>query len=336
MKTKIYFVPNDNGYFTCNENYSLHQNISKFYLTYKFLVNEWNHSLFTPLDFLQDIIGKINNDTHLYGLIIEYSLNDILNITSINWKYYKKFLNISNLFKNKQNFKIYIVYFKNNLQNILSKLPVNETTKNNILNIFKDEQLIAANFNNRNNVEHGCCIVLNGNIINNTENDKLEFYLDHELNHYFDKFSFNNHELPENISLVDKIIQIAAIAGYSLKTKNELHDFVLHILNNSEFLEMCCDTVNSLKLWVNAENKFNWFEHRCSSNFLKSEEFNKMRVELQNVILFGTIIRIFSNKHWKLLLKHLKKELLFNKNIINTTVRTIKTFLERLKNKVYL
>lgn len=65
----------------------------------------------------------------------------------------------------------------------------------------------------------GCCIVLNGNILANTDNKELEFHLDHEINHYFDKCFSKNNEL-ENIDLTDKILKLATDARIFFKNKN--------------------------------------------------------------------------------------------------------------------
>lgn len=63
IQSKQYTVKNDEGFFTLN-NVCETQNIKKFYLTYKFLITEWDSSLFTPYEFLKDIIRKINIDNH--------------------------------------------------------------------------------------------------------------------------------------------------------------------------------------------------------------------------------------------------------------------------------
>jgi len=333
INSKIYYVKNDNGYFKSILDYPLNQSISKFWWTYKHIINEWNSELFTPYELLQDIIKKINNDNHNYGIVIEYSLSDILNISTINWKYYQQFYNISKTFKNPSLFKFYIIYFKQNLNKILNLININQQSKNNILNTFSNKELKAINFNNSEHLEYGCCIILNGNLINNTDNSKLEYHLDHEINHYFDKFNFDKTFIINDIQLSDKIIKIAMKAGYSLKTKDELDDFIIHILNNSEFLEMCCDTVNGLKLYLNnIENKFNWFLIHSTSAFISSIKYKQLPIEIQNILLFSTIVRIYSNKHWKFLTNHIKKELNVKNNIINNCKSYIYTLIERLKN----
>lgn len=333
INSKSYYLDNDDGCFKCTLNYPVNQITTKFWWTYKHIINEWNNELFTPYELLQDIIKKINDDNHNYGLVIEYSLNDILNISTINWKYYQQFYTISKTFKTPSLFKFYIIYFKQNLFKLIDLININQQSKNNILNMFKNNKIVASNFNNKEHLEFGCCIILNGNLISNIDNYKLEYYLDHEINHYFDKFKFDKTFIIDDIQLSDKIIKIANKAGYSLKTKTELDDFVIHILNNSEFLEMCCDTVNCLKLYLNhIKNKFDWFLSHSTSTFISSYEYKQLAIEIQNILLFSTIVRTYSNKHWKILTNHIKKELNVKNNIINNCKSYIYTLIERLKN----
>lgn len=166
-------------------------------------------------------MNKINRDQHECGLIIEYSLSAILNISGINWKYYKKFLDVAKKFKNPEIFKFFIIYFRNDL-NDLNKLinvtKISETSKTFIIEHFKNNITCpTANFNNSNDYEIGCSIVLNGSIIEHKDNNKMEFYLDHEINHYFDKFNFDEYDLPEELTLNEQIKKLALKVGYSLE-----------------------------------------------------------------------------------------------------------------------
>lgn len=333
IESKIYYV-NDELFLHPNGYIDSYVNISKFFITYKHLIYEWDSSLFTPLEFLNDIMKKINSDTHVYGLIIEYSLKAVLNISGINWKYYEKFLNASKNFSNPEKFKFYVIYFRNDLKRLVNLLSIDNESKKLIINHFQNnEDCPASNFNNEKNLEYGCAIVLNGNIIEHKDNEKLEFHLDHEINHYFDKFEFNDNILPEELTLNDQIKKLALKAGYSLKTKNEMQDFIDHILKNSEMLEMCSNVINALKLFLKDDNKYEWFIRHCTSKFLSSNEYLNLRIELQNILLFGTILRIFSNKRWNLLLNHLKSELNVKEKILNKSMNAIQTFFERLKIK---
>lgn len=300
------------------------------------MIYEWDSSLFTPFEFLNDIMNKINRDQHECGLIIEYSLKAILNISGINWKYYQKFLDVAKKFKNPEAFKFFIIYFRNDL-NDLNKLinvtKISETSKTFIIEHFKNNITCpAANFNNSNDYEIGCSIVLNGLIIEHKDNNKMEFYLDHEINHYFDKFNFDEYNLPEELTLNEQIKKLALKVGYSLENNSEVKDFTNHILKNSEILEMCGDVVNALKLFLNDDKKYEWFVEHCTSKFISSNEYCKLRIELQNILLFGTILRVFSGKRWTFLLNHLKTELNVNEKIIDKSMNSIKTFFERLKS----
>jgi hypothetical protein len=336
IESKVYYAKYDNGLFVPNGYTDPYINVSKFFTTYKHLIYEWDSSLFTPFEFLNDVMDKINRDSHERGLVIEYSLSAILNISEINWKYYQKFLNVVKKFENPKSFKFFIIYFRNDLNDLsklINVLRINNSSKKLIFNFFKNnEKCPAANFINEENPEYGCSIVLNGSIIEHKDNNKMEFYLDHEINHYFDKFNFDEYNLPEELTLNEQIKKLALKVGYSLEKNSEVKDFTNHILKNSEILEMCGDVVNALKLFLNDDKKYEWFVEHCTSKFISSNEYCKLRIELQNILLFGTILRVFSGKRWTFLLNHLKTELNVNEKIIDKGMNSIKTFFERLKS----
>ena len=133
IESKVYYVKDDTGLFVPTGYTDPYINISKFFTTYKYLIYEWDSSLFTPFEFLDDVMNKINRDSHECGLVIEYSLKAILNISGVNWKYYDKFLNAVKNFKNPESFKFFIIYFTFNincLNKLINILPIKKTVKN--------------------------------------------------------------------------------------------------------------------------------------------------------------------------------------------------------------
>jgi len=291
------------------------------------LILEWSKGLYAPFSFLQDIIKRLNSFSNEQSIILEYSGQSILNSSTVNWKYYESFK--EDLLK-KKDIKFFIIYYVSNLDALISRMR-EAGISNDECSVFKNIVKVDKAFCIENKLSNGRCIVcIDGNKVSKHNHADIETVLDHELNHYFKRYD-NESDGIENLAMSEKIAKIGEDIGYDLHNASQRRDFVNHILNRDEFVSMVSNVCNVLSFKLNEKDKYDWLVSHSTASFILSDEYKKLHQDLQNILLFSTICRMYSAKRWSFLKKKVKMQLDYRETFIHSVKSGIMTFIERLK-----
>ena len=299
--------------------------------TYMDVIMEWGKNLFTPYEFLQDIIRRIYGKNS--SIILKYKLDDVLRISTIEWKCYKKFKEASSIF-DKSKFNIFILYLLDDDFNAvdlkLRRLNFSSKSINDIRRNLRTSNAFCLA--SADDPGLGCCIVIDGSKVDSHDTATLEQKLDHELNHYFEQFNDETAAKIDDLDLNEKIMKIGQDAGYDLSNEFTRNDFIQHILMRSEFKPMIANVCNALEFSLKSiDNKYNWLIEHSTSRFLKTNEYRDLPIDIQNVLLFTTICRIYSGERWKELLEDLKVQFSKKEKLHEKVKCSLLTLIERLK-----
>lgn len=298
--------------------------------TYMDVIMEWGKNLFTPYEFLQDIIRRIYGKNS--SIILKYRLDDVLRISTVEWKCYKKFKEDSSIF-DKSKFSIFILYLLDDDFNIVSlklrQLNFSSRSINDIRRNLRTSNAFCLA--SADDPELGCCIVIDGSKVDSHDTATLEQKLDHELNHYFEQFNDENAEKIDDLNLNEKIMKIGQDAGYDLSDKSVRQDFIRHMLDKAEFFPMVSNVCNILDFKLDEEDKYMWLVDHSTSKFLKSREYRELNADLQNILLFTTICRIYSSARWHEILDCLKAQFSKKERLIEKVKCGFMTLIERIK-----
>lgn len=270
----------------------------KFMETYKRLIYEWAKELNTPNELLENIKRKMVNYTDQYSWIIEYDYNHLFKLITSKYRWFKIWKHILN-----QNIKIRFFYYKDTFDPLLTYY-----TNDTVQSMKELKDIKAACLYSNNNLQRGCMIYLNGNMININDNNELEFNLDHELNHYFTEIK--NIIKPDNINDITNIDQrleiVAERAGFHTKTQ----DFLKHIYSKNQFISMCSEVCNYLNIEPLSKDQiyYKWLD-QSTAKFIMSKSFSQISINYQNIILFSYACRVLSKQRWKKLKDYVYKQL---------------------------
>lgn len=280
-----------------------------FQKVYLQLINEWSSSLFAPEPLLRQIIEDFS---HLlgYGALI-YTNKEVLNLLNENtYKFYDVFYKVIH---NNPDFKIVVAYLdKNNKKeyDTCLKYVFSQYLIDRYYNTFSKMQAYACN-DCINIPFEGCVILLDRNHIKKNDYNEMEYYLDHQLNHYFSIFK-NNDENIKNInknSISNKLKKIALDAGFNLNSSQSLRDFIYHVLSKNQFYQMLCDTNNTIHLFFNSKNKYYDWMNMIKSSYIQSEQYQKLDYHLQNSIIFCYFIKVLDPYRWNIIKNSIKEQL---------------------------
>ena len=303
---------------------------SKFDSIYN-LIMEHATGLFTPKKLLSFILKNISNSS-----VLRFTLKDLLKFSDE--KSNNLFIEAIKSNKISENFIMFILIiepFKH-----IDKIKSNHRIF--IESYFKNNPNVpAAMFNDFNStLNQGkpteiSILVINEAVIGRYDLNKLELHIDHELNHFFEKF------------LNDKISSVAVENQLQEKVINwfiennikyndfsnlvELNDFTIHMFDTSEFFEMCANVCNWLSLYKKDDDKlsiFNSFLKMTTDNFIKSEKFKKLEEPIAGAIVFAFICRKFIPKRWNIVQQLVKEQLCLDK----TKHLSLKLFLNKITN----
>ena len=127
-------------------------------------------------------------------------------------------------------------------------------------------------------------------------------------------------------------MKIGQDAGYDLSNEFIRNDFIQHMLMRSKFHPMIVNVCNALEFSLKSiDDKYNWLIEHSTSKFLKTNEYRDLSVDIQNVLLFTTICRIYSGKRWKELLEDLKVQFSKKEKLHEKVKCNLLTLIERLK-----
>lgn len=327
IKSKT-IVIDDSNFINCSADLHWHPENNIFFKVYSDLINEWAKDLYTPYELLKDIINKVYNANGAF--IVRYSLDSVLNISTIDWRYYEKFKNALSHF-DVDKFNFFILYFKEPWGLVENKLIELNFNKNTIGTIKRNLNKKAFCMSNDSNPENGCLIVINGELIDHHDVDSLEQALDHEMNHYFKQFETEQKDI-ENFSLSKRIEKIGNDAGYNLTNPFIKKDFMDHILDKAEFIPMIANVCNILTFKLNDDvDRYDWLISHSTSSFLKSKEYRSLHQDLQNILLFSTICRAYSSNRWKELKENLKVQFDKKPTFKENMKCGFMTFIEKIK-----
>ena len=302
--------------------------------TYLNLINQRAKELYTPYSFLSNILYKIEKLNKNLSWLFEYNYQDIMKIIKSDYKYYAQFYN---KLKFAYNIKIRIASFNfddhltyDKLLKIYSKKTVYDfyitlNNKNIKAICFSDYEY---------NIERGCLICLNNNMINLRDKEELEQILDHEINHYFSNLVEIQNDKEKNLSPIEIYNKVALEAGYDINS----YDFKKHMLDNSEFNSMCADVCNilefkCLKHYTEKDLYYKWLQW-CTEKYICSNEFKNLDNKLQNIIFFSFTCRLLDKNKWQTLKSYIYKQL--NEpgiNIFKSGKNKIIDFLMNIKKK---
>lgn len=297
------------------------KNINVFHLVYESLIYQWAKNLFTPQKLLNDLLYKISYLKNNMSWCLEYRLEQLNTLINKEYQYYQKY---KQYFKNSNNISIRIGYiFQNSYQPLLQFYT--KETVNQFYNVLTIKNLKSVCFYGPDWNTRGCLILLNGNLIDLTNKQELEQLLDHQLNHYFSNLEGNSISINKNIKPSKLFEKIAIKCGYDIQSE----DFKQHILNNSEFNSMCADVCNILQ--NNNISYYTWLD-LTTNQFLSSEKYLKLNVDLQNILLFSFACRLLDKEKWKILKQHVYIQLDKSKlNIVKSGKHLITDLLLKIK-----
>ena len=308
-----------------------------FQKVYLNLINQWSKTLFTPEPLLRKII---NDFSHIieYGTVV-YNYKQILNIVNkINYQqYYSNFYNTISKCPNQ--FKIIITYLDNKnkdeyqycLKNIQTPQYINYYFKE-----FSSTNNIALSFTNPTDPEYGCLIILNRNVIDKSDYNEMEYHLDHQLNHYFSTLTTQDDNIQDISfkSIPFKLKKLAYDVGFDLKDDNMCKDFAFHVLSKNEFIEMLSDTINSIKLYFNSNNKYYDWLKLINHSFIQSKQYQQLDYHLQNSIIFCYFNKVLDDYRWNIIKDHIREQLNNPKrNIIKDISNKISEIWQRYRIK---
>lgn len=289
---------------------------SKFDSTFN-LIMEHATGLFTPKNLLMFILQNCSKTS-----VLKFSVDDLMKFSSE--KSNKLFNAAIKSNKLSKNFTLWILFIEPFKQ--IDKIKSNHRFF--IEKYFKNNPSVpAAMFNDFQQTidkEHPseiAILVINESVVNRFDLRKLELNLDHELNHFFEKFL--NDEKIKYIS-VDKNIKNKVINWFvennvfynDFSDLFQLNDFSTHMFDTSEFIEMCANVCNWLSLYVKDTNKFsifNRFLKMTTANYIKSNDFSKLEEPIAGAVIFAFICRKFVPKRWEIVQELVKEQLCLDK-----------------------
>lgn len=298
------------------------------------LINEWSSTLFTPQPLLRQIIKDFSHFLD-YGAKV-YTNKEIQNILkNKSYKFYDEFYDI---LINNPNLNIIVVYIDNKRKieyNTCLRYIFSQYLIDRYYNTFSKLDIAAFNDCTQ-NLRDGCVIFLNRNIIKKNDYKEMEYYLDHQLNHYFQLLQKQDDKITniDKNSISNKLKKIALDAGFDLTNSQMYNDFVDHVLSKNQFYQMLCDTNNSIHLYFNSKNKYYDWMKMIRSSFIESEQYQKLDYHLQNSIIFCYFIKVLDSYKWNLIQKSIKEQLKNPKrNIFKDIYNKVNEFYQRFKVK---
>ena len=341
------------------------------------IILQFAPNLCTPQNFMNKVRNDINSNFDYENtniLTFKYTLNQIISISGKQLKNKEKFTKyLCQIKKENSQFCLYVIFCPciNQIilkQHLLKIENINNTKIKNIINIFQNNKsLPGCTFSNFPiNKKDDIIICLNSSTIKTQS--KFEITLNHQLEHYFDKYIHldeDTNDFNRDLTYLFKDIQdvqnilntnyvdlknILIQLGYINQTdKFNTYDFIQHMFFNDEFYPMCADLSNTFMFSLknsklSPNEKLNKILSMCNKNYILSDNFQKLYPAIQEMILFLYINKIISpNKRYKICLDTLKEQfkdnlkeqpfLLRTKNILKDFINKFKGIKNELDNQ---
>ena len=228
------------------------------------------------------------------------------------------------------NYKLYILYCNPTEDLDLLNWSVSKQIKSNYLTTPNCPA--KTYYNNK------CGIIIINSCVISRSSTELELYVDHELNHLFEKLS-NKQDIPDLDEQIQEEIK-NYFKKYNIISIDELdsEDFFIHMFSNEEFYEMISDVCNVLSLYFNEKNDihiFNKLNNMLTEQYMQSEEFQKLNEPLRGAIIFAFICKKYDLKRWKIVLSYVRSQLNLT-GLIGSSKYYMNKILKSLKKLVKL